>query len=117
MPKKRIPNFNYNTVTIKGHQYYKAYVQNADEKTIIVYGKTIEDLCGWYNAHNLPPYETTRFFIGVDYKKPRAFGIYRDGNEFVVYKNKDNGERAVRYKGPDEAYAVNEIYLKLKSVL
>ena len=45
MPKKRIPNFNYNTVTIKGHQYLKAYVQNADEKTIIVYGKTIEDLC------------------------------------------------------------------------
>lgn len=45
MPKRRIPNFNYNTVTIKGHQYYKAYVQNADEKTIIVYGKTIEDLC------------------------------------------------------------------------
>ncbi len=45
MPKKRIPNFNYNTVTIKGHEYYKAYVQNADEKTIIVYGKTIEDLC------------------------------------------------------------------------
>lgn len=26
MPKKRIPNFNYNVVTIKGHQYYKAYV-------------------------------------------------------------------------------------------
>ena len=45
MPKKRIPNFNFNTVTIKGHQYYKAYVQNADGKTIIVYGKTIEDLC------------------------------------------------------------------------
>ena len=45
MPKKRIPNFNYNLVTIKGHQYYKAYVQNADDKTVIVYGKTIEELC------------------------------------------------------------------------
>ena len=45
MPKKRIPNFNYNVVTIKGHQYYKAYVQNADDKTVIVYGKTIEELC------------------------------------------------------------------------
>lgn len=42
MPKKRIPNFNYNVVTIKGHQYYKAYVQNADDRTVIVYGKTIE---------------------------------------------------------------------------
>ena len=45
MPKKRIPNFNYNVVTIKGHQYYKAYVQNADDRTVIVYGKTIEELC------------------------------------------------------------------------
>lgn len=77
--------------------------------------KTIEELEEWYKAHNLPPYETTRFFIGVDYKKPRAFGIYRDGSEFVVYKNKDNGQRAVRYRGSDEAYAVNELYLKLKS--
>ena len=77
--------------------------------------KTIEELEAWYKAHNLPPYETTRFFIGIDYKKPRAFGIYKDGTEFVVYKNKDNGQRAVRYRGTDEGYAVNELYLKLKS--
>lgn len=76
--------------------------------------KTIEELQEWYHEHNLPPYEKTRFFLGVDYKNPRAFGIYRDGDEFIVYKNKDNGERAIRYRGPDEAYAVNELYLKLK---
>ena len=77
--------------------------------------KTIEELESWYRARNLPPYETTRFFIGIDYRQPRAFGIYKDGNEFVVYKNKADGSRAVRYRGTDEAYAVNEIYLKLKS--
>ena len=33
---------------------------------------------------------------------------------FIVYKNKADGTRAVRYKGTDEAYAVNELYLKLK---
>jgi len=77
--------------------------------------KTIEELAQWYKDHNLPPYEKTRFFIGVDYKKPRAFGIYKDGSEYVVYKNKDNGERAFRYRGNDEGYAVNELYLKLKS--
>lgn len=77
--------------------------------------KTIEELQQWYKDRGLPPYETTRFFIGIDYKKPRAFGIYKgeDGN-FVVYKNKDNGERAVRYKGNDEAYAVNELFMRLK---
>ncbi len=77
--------------------------------------KTIDELKVWYEARNLPPYETTRFFIGIDYKEPKAFGIYQDGSEFVVYKNKGDGSRAVRYRGTDEAYAVNEIYLKLKS--
>lgn len=77
--------------------------------------KTIAELEDWYKARNLPPYETTRFFIGIDYKKPKAFGIYKDGSgDFVVYKNKADGSRAIRYRGKDEAYAVNELYLRLK---
>ena len=77
--------------------------------------QTIEQLQSWYVARNLPPYEVTRFFIGENHQGPKAFGIYRDGNEFVVYKNKADGSRAIRYRGTDEAYAVNELYLKLKS--
>lgn len=77
--------------------------------------KTIEELQQWYQDRNLPPYETTRFFIGENYQGKRAFGIYRDGDEVVVYKNKDDGTRAIRYQGTDEAYGVNELYLKLKS--
>ena len=76
--------------------------------------KTIAELAKWYEDRHLPPYEITRFFIGIDYRQPRAFGIYQDGNEFIVYKNKADGTRAVRYQGTDEAYAVNELYLKLK---
>ena len=77
--------------------------------------KTIEELKKWYKDRNLPPEEVTRFFIGKDYKGARAFGIYQEGEEFIVYKNKDDGSRAVRYRGEDQAYAVNELYLKLKS--
>ena len=77
--------------------------------------KTIEELKQWYKDRNLPPYEKTRFFIGMDYKKPKAFGIYEENGNFIVYKNKADGSRAVRYQGRDEAYAVNELYLKLKS--
>lgn len=79
--------------------------------------KTIDELKGWYESRNLPPENETRFFIGKDIKEPRAFGIYKDQDtdEFIVYKNKNNGERAIRYRGKDEAYAVNELYLKLKS--
>ena len=77
--------------------------------------KTIEELKQWYIDRKLPPYEVTRFFIGINYDKPRAFGIYEENGKFIVYKNKDNGQRAIRYEGKDEAYAVNELYLKLKS--
>ena len=78
--------------------------------------KTIEELRAWYIAHHLPPEEVTRFFIGKNITEPKAFGIYRDSNgDFVVYKNKSTGERAVRYKGADEKYAVNELYQRLKA--
>jgi len=77
--------------------------------------KTISELKQWYIDRQLPPEEVTRFFIGTDYPYPRAYGIYKDAsNNFVVYKNKNDGSRAIRYKGSDEAYAVNELYMKLK---
>lgn len=77
--------------------------------------KTIEELRQYCEENGFTP-ERTRFFIGEDYKKPRAFGIYKDDEgEFVVYKNKADGSRAVRYRGKDEAYAVNELYERLQS--
>ncbi len=76
--------------------------------------KTVDELVQWYQKQNLPSYETTRFFIGQDYKGPKAFGIYKVGDTVTVYKNKSDGSRAVRYEGPDEAYAVNELYQRLQ---
>ena len=78
--------------------------------------KTIEELKQWYIDRNLPSESVTRFFIGKDYNGSKAFGIYKDeikGN-YVVYKNKADGTRNIRYDGPNEAYAVNELYQKLK---
>lgn len=109
-------------------EYCGAYISDGEEKckqcgavnanfkrTIDGTPKTIEELKAWYMQKNLPPQETTRFFIGENYTGARAFGIYEENGEYIVYKNKDDGSRAVRYKGRDEAYAVNELYLKLKS--
>lgn len=77
--------------------------------------RTIEELRAFAAAHNLP-LEKMRFFLGQDIREPRAFGIYQDADGlFVVYKNKANGERAVRYRGRDEAYAVNELWQKMRS--
>lgn len=77
--------------------------------------QTIEELKQWYTDRHLPPEEKTRFFIGKDIREPRAFGIYKAENDrFVVYKNKNDGSRAVRYYGPDEAFAVSELLARLK---
>ena len=80
--------------------------------------KTIEELKAFAQEKGIP-LEKMRFFIGIDYKEPRAFGIYKEpatGN-CVVYKNKADGSRAIRYTGTDEAYAVNEIYQKMRAEL
>ncbi|MBR1629979.1 MAG: zinc ribbon domain-containing protein [Lachnospiraceae bacterium] len=78
--------------------------------------KSIEELRQWYVDHNLPPEKTTRFFIGKNIKEPKAFGIYKDNTgDFVVYKNKSDGKREIRYQGVDEEYAVNELYQRLKA--
>lgn len=69
----------------------------------------LQDFC----AYNEMPLERMRFFVGEDYKEARAFGIYQEDRRFVVYKNRSDGSRVVRYDGPDEAYAVGELYDKL----
>lgn len=79
--------------------------------------KTIEELKEFCTKNNIPA-ENLKFHIGEDFKGPKAFGIYVNNNgDFVVYKNKVDGSRAIRYEGKDEAYAVNELYLKLKEII
>ena len=75
--------------------------------------KTIAELQE-YCAERGMPLLRMRFFIGEDIKEPKAFGIYKDSHgDCIVYKNKADGTRAVRYRGPDEEHAVREIYDKL----
>ena len=78
--------------------------------------ETIDEFKIWYAKKGLPPENITRFFIGKDYLEPRAFGIYKNEitGEFIVYKNKSDGSRSIRYQGTDEAYAVRELYLRLE---
>ena len=80
--------------------------------------QTIEELKAYCSKNNLP-LEKMHVHIGEDYKAPKAFGIYKDEHtgHFVVYKNKGDGSRAVRYEGTDEGYAVNELYTKIKDLV
>ena len=85
------------------------------ERRRVTTPRTIAELEAFCDRHELP-LAKMRFFIGLDYPGAKAFGIYRDGDgNFVVYKNKADGSRAIRYEGPDEAHAVNEILQKLQS--
>ena len=87
----------------------------SDSPRRIFQPKTIAELQE-YCAERGMPLQRMRFFIGENYREARAFGIYKAGdNRFVVYKNKADGSRAVRYDGPDEAFAVRELFEKLLS--
>ena len=79
---------------------------------------TIAELVAYCEEKHLP-LDRMHVHIGEYYKEPKAFGIYRDAasGHFVVYKNKADGQRAVRYEGMDEAYAVNELYQKIRSMV
>ncbi|RKM59231.1 hypothetical protein D6855_10010 [Butyrivibrio sp. CB08] len=78
--------------------------------------KTIAELQDYCERNGFTS-SKTRFFVGFDYKGPKAFGIYKDEatGEFVVYKNKADGTRAVRYRGKDEEFAVVELYDRLQA--
>ena len=75
--------------------------------------KTLEELKE-YCVERKIPLKQLRFFIGEDYRAPRAYGIYKAGEgRFIAYKNKSDGSRSIRYDGPDEAFAVSELFAKL----
>ena len=88
----------------------EGYVAETERRIFLP--QTIEELKE-YCAERGMPLLRMRFFIGEDYREPKAFGIYKEGSSFVVYKNKANGERAIRYRGPDEKHAVTELFMKL----
>ena len=59
MPKRRIPNFNYSPVTIRGHEYLRARIWNAEGKRVSIYGKDIEELCQKVDAAQRPADDDT----------------------------------------------------------
>lgn len=77
--------------------------------------QTMEELKAFADENHIP-LDKLHMHLGKDYPGPKAFGIYQDGPDFVVYKNKADGSRAVRYRGTDEAHAVSEIYQKMREM-
>ena len=80
------------------------------------YINSVDDILKAAAARNMP-LEQMRFFVGEDCKEPRCFGIFHDASRdtWVVYKNKSDGSRSIRYDGPDEGYAARELWAKIES--
>ena len=77
--------------------------------------KTIDEFKAYVKENDIP-LEKIHLHLDENYVWPKAYGIYRDGDEFVVYKNKADGNRVIHYQGTDEAYAVSELYLKMREM-
>ena len=80
---------------------------------------TIEELAIWFKNQNYhSPYQT-KVFIGENYNGPNSFGIYKDSqtHNCIVYRTLRDGTKEIRYEGQDEAYAVNELYMKLQEII
>lgn len=74
--------------------------------------KTLRELELLLEENRLSPNDI-RLHIREDYPGPLCCGIFQDAEgNFVVYKNRIDGSRVVRYQGPDEAYAVSELLQK-----
>ena len=75
---------------------------------------SIDDILMVAKQENIP-LEDIRFFIGKDEKYPKAFGIFQDETGmWVVYKNKSDGSRSIRYRGESEQEACQIIWDKLE---
>ena len=77
--------------------------------------QTLEELQSFVTTHQIP-LQKIHMHLGENYSGAKAYGIYQEGSDFIVYKNKADGSRAIRYRGTDEACAVNEIYQKIREM-
>lgn len=78
--------------------------------------KTMEELQRFISINDLSAGKMN-FFVNFDYKHARAFGIYIDGSDYVVYENRDDSSRDEKYRGSSEAYAVYLVFKRIREEL
>lgn len=77
--------------------------------------KSVADIQKVADDHNMD-LQKMRFFLNENTSEPKAFGIYQQENgDWIVYKNKADGSRTVRYQGPSEEHAAKILFDKLES--
>ena len=59
------------------------------------------------------PMADLKVFVGENSRVPGAFGVCKEGSDFVVYRNRRDGGWTERYRGANEAVAVEHMLNKL----
>lgn len=79
---------------------------------------TIEELKDLCTQRGINLYQLG-FYLGSDHIGPNAYGIYKDywTNDFIVYRNIEDGSKTVLYQGQDEKEAIEKISEQLNKVL
>ena len=76
--------------------------------------RTVEELLALCASFEADP-AAYHFYIGEDEKDAVGYGLFVDEfGDYVFYHNHRNQQRSIRYKGRDEAYAVGELYRRMK---
>ena len=71
---------------------------------------TIEEFQKLIVVNSYPSAETSHFYIGQNVSHPKAFGICKEFNSIIIYLNKADGTRVIKYRGNDEQYAVTSFF-------
>ena len=76
--------------------------------------RTVAELLALCDSFETDP-AAHRFYIGKDEKDATGYGLFVDEfGDYVFYHNHRSHQRSIRYKGRDEAYAVGELYSRMK---
>lgn len=113
---------NFNNYDPNMNNYYNTNQPNngefdvfkKDQEKLPLKVSSLEEINNIIGYFQIPIFDVCRFAIGFDCKESKCFGIYYDQylGEYVVYKNKADGSRAIRYQGPDEQMACQIIWDK-----
>lgn len=78
---------------------------------------SLDALRMWYDRLGLGPDIDSGFAIGHLYVDGPVFGVFRDGDEFVMYRVTKDGKYMERYRGDSEAYPVGQLHYEIISAI
>lgn len=97
-------------------EYQIRNAEPKDEMLVRITPRTMDELKAWADDCKLS-FGKLRVCVGEDYTLPKAFGIFKQGRLFTVYKNRADGTRDIRCQTASEQEAVKELFNQILVIL